>query len=237
MSSKKTTLIHGIAIAAAAGLVSSASAGVVLVDDFSTGEIDISTRSAEGTLNDALANVLGGERELSWDIVQNPFNSRLNIFAAFEGTPGLGIDMGAGNASVVNLRYDGVGTEGGAAGLGFDAIAEGTQSVRMTFLTIDLETDVTVTLTDGSGLEASLTRFLAPGLASIEFFALNDFDIDAGFDFSDIFALDVDINLISQEPNRDLFLSDIQFDMEVPSPGSMALIGIGGLALAGRRRR
>jgi hypothetical protein len=232
------TGINGIAALSAVAIIgAAANAGIVIVDDFSSGEFDISTRSASGNIIDPLAGVLGAEREVSWDIVSNPFNSRLSLFAAFEGGSGLGIDMGSGNASIVTLSYDGLGSGAMAAGLGYDAVAEGTQSVRLTFLSLDLDLDVTVTLTDGSGNIASLNRVLTGGTAGPEFFAFNSFATDPGFDFSSVAGLDVAFNLGGQQPNRDLFLQNIVFDTQVPGPGSLSLLAIGGVMAFRRNRR
>lgn len=212
-----------------------AGADIVMVDDFSAGEIDLSTRTASGSISDPVAQVLGGERELSWSIVANPFNSRLNLFAAFNDQPGFGIDMGVGNASVVELTYDGVGSDAAAAGLNFNANSFGVDRVVLSFLSIDLPVDVTIAIVDGNGNRGTLTRVLPAGTGNIESFVFDQFTfIGQGFDFSDIDRLDVSFNLFGQDPNRDLFLLNIGF--EVPSPGPLALAGLGGLAIFRRRR-
>lgn len=214
---------------------SAANAEVVL-DNFTGGVLDVSVRDAAGTtasVSSTSPDILGGQRDTSYEIVSNDLLGALSLFVNI-GVPeefsAFSLEMGPGNASTVSLNYD-----GGGSGLDFDANGDSIESLRLDFFTIDLPVDVVVELTDGNGTVSSISRDLPASDGLTSFFALAQFEAASpGFDRAEIDGVEITFNTEGEE-DIDLALDTLTFDTVVPAPGTLALLGLGGL-IAIRRR-
>lgn len=218
-----------------AAVAGSAGAQVVttlpfVVDDFSEGVADISERE-DGSFVSGGPSVLGGERHVAWQIIDNPQLSRISIATAF-GVPGFTVEMGPGNASVVALSY-GIDTE---LDLDLSAFAGGGIQIEFDFSTIDLPLAVDVVLTSGSGAaSASISRLIDAGLDQLVLFDLADaaFAGPGAFDLGDVDTISFTFNGGDNPlPNRDFNLSRITF---VPAPAGACVLAAA--AVAARRQR
>lgn len=229
-----------IATAAVVALAGGASANIV-VDDFSQGSFDESTRF-NGEQAVVAPSALGGFRYLNWEIVNNPLNARISIATAVNDVDdgslvdGLAVDMGSANAAIVTTAYGSLSSL--AANLNFDA--SGQTGMVLDFLSVDLDVDVTLRMitADGTGTgeagSAEATVVVNPGLSqsvSIDFASL----VSTGsFSLGDVDRIEVVFNAVAQEANRDFFLDQITI---VPTPGVAVLLATAGFIGVGVRRR
>lgn len=218
------------ALLAVAGVAAGASASIA-VDSFSDGFLDDSVRTNSTVMLPA-AGAIGGKRLVSWEIVSNPQSTRLSISTAFDA-PGLSVDMGAGNASVISLGYGGLDADA----LNLDAASQ--TDLVFDFATIDLALDLTVTLltSDGAGGlagSASTIVDLPAGVNQSFSVSLASLAVSAGFDAADIDAIEIIFNDRDRLANRDFYLNNIAF---IPAPGALALMGLSGLLVARRSAR
>ncbi len=219
-----------LALLAVAGIASGASANIV-IDSFSDGFLDDSVRTNSTVMLPA-AGAIGGKRVLAWEIVSNPQSTRLSISTAFDA-PGLSVDMGAGNASVITLGYGGLDVDA----LNLDAASQ--TEIVFDFATIDLALDLTVTLITSDGLggvagSASTVVDLAAGVNQSISVSLASLAVSGGFDAADIDAIEIVFNDRDRLANRDFYLNNIVI---IPAPGALALAGLSGLLFARRRVR
>lgn len=227
--------LAGLAVSAG-GALAQPMPGCLVIDDFTQGAFDESTR-ANGTADQLDAdNALGGARRLDWTIFENPLNTRFNIQVAWQGVPGLAISMGSANATQVGLTYGGSGANPNFLPLNLNAPDLSLNAIQFDFASVDLDTRVAVELLDfdGGALagRASISALVGAGLNQTLTLNFADFSLVGGFDFTEIDSVQVVFNS-TRLPDRDLFVREIKF---VPAPGAMALLGLGGL-LAARRRR
>ncbi|MEZ6319468.1 MAG: hypothetical protein R3B49_12075 [Phycisphaerales bacterium] len=208
----------------------------LLIDDFTMGTVDESTRSSgSGDQLDA-DNALGGARHTTWDVVSNPLLTRFNLQIAFQGVPGLAASMGTSNATNLGLTYGGSGASPNFLPLSLDLVGDGYNAVELDFGSVDLEMRVAIELIDYDGgylAGRAMTTVVVPASAgqtlTVDFAS---FSTVGGFDFSDVDAVQFVFNS-TDLPDRDFFLNELRF---VPSPGAVALLGLGGLAAVRRRR-
>lgn len=210
-------LIAALGLAAFAG---SAIAGnpTLILDDFDTDPND-----------DA-----GGPRVLTTVDFDNPFGQIGN----FDVDTDLMIDSDEGAAifnSGIGLEQQGnITWDNGGAGLSLDAIAIGLIGFELDFALIDLDFDYDITLTDGAGDTISATGTWAAGGARTESIALGDFTESALFDASNVDAVSITFNVDGSTDSLDFILTE--FRAVVPTPGSTAMLAMGGLLCARRRR-
>ncbi len=125
------------------------------------------------------------------------------------------------------------------AGLGLDAIALGIAGFEIDFVAVDQEFPMRLTLRSANGGGANTEIRIAPSLlddgiqtASI---ALDDLNAFLDFDPTDLESIELDFNFRSDRAEGlDFVLT--QFRAVVPTPGSAAILGLGGIVCMRRRR-
>lgn len=175
----------------------------------------------------------GGPRVLSTSIFDNPFGQSSN----FEVDTGLtvGSDTGAliFNSGIGVEQEARVNWDNNGAGLSLDAAALGLVGFELDFAAIDLGFNYLFRIFDGSGVVAGATGSFAAGGSRTETIALADLDL-TGFDATDVDRVEIAFNVRGDTPSLDFVLTE--FRAVVPSPGSLALLGFGGIVSVRRRR-
>ena len=212
-----------VAIAISAGMAQAGIASIVL-DDFDS---DPNTNA-------------GGVGDYSSIVFNNPFNQGSSF--TLETVVDTGSDIGA---VVFN---SGIGVEYGAsisysnsgAGLDFDGAASGVQSFELDFAMVDqgFEASIVLTTFDDMGNavgDARLAVSIAAGTSITASWNLASFTTSGAFDASNIDDVTLSFN---PEDNVTASLDFIatEFRAMVPSPGPLALLGLGGMLIARRGR-
>lgn len=157
------------------------------------------------------------------------FNSGADTGAVFFNS-GIGVQQGA------SIEYSNNG-----AGLNIDAGAMGVLGFEMDFLAADLGFYVNIELGnngDGpSGLAgvAFLSVFVPAGSSLTATWSLGDFIISPNFDMNDIDTIRVDFNPQDSTASLDFVATEFRMNL-VPTPGTAAILGLGGLVMIRRRR-
>lgn len=181
----------------------------------------------------------GGPRELFTTVLDDGDFGGLQRFdvvtdSMFDGDEGsLVFETGTGVEMQSTIRWDNAD-----AGLGLDAAALGLLGFELDFAVIDQDFDLELTLEDGNGLTTSIIRTVLAHNSSdpirIESFGIGEFDL-TGFDATNVASVEFTFNRRSGVVDG-LDFAALEFRAVVPTPGSIALLGLGGL-LAARRRR
>lgn len=212
--------LAGFALAASCAL---ASAGVVsssVLDDFDT---DPNTG-------------FGGPRSININMIDNPFNqpASFGVDTAFD----IGSDQGA---IVFN---SGIGVKQGAfllynnndGGLNLTGGDMGLSGFSIDFLEVDQNFILRFELGDGAGGSASYEAVVFAGMNQTISVLMGDFQFSPGFDMNDIDSIALDFNNgDSSTPSLDFIATEFRMNV-VPTPGALALLGLGGLAASRRRR-
>ncbi len=205
------------------------SAHAVLIDDFSVTRVI----PAPGSGTDATG--IGGEREAS--ITQNTgTSSSLDINSS---KPGELLFANAGGTATVTLTYDGVGT-------GFfaptDFTAGGDNAFNLLVTNSDFANDITITVTSGAGANTSSLMQQNPILVASPTPFIFDFASFVGT--ADFTAIDsVVVSMTNINVNADISFSFFETtytnppEFVVPEPGSLAILGLGLIGIAGYRCR
>lgn len=229
-----------IGTAVAFAVAGSASAGVITIDDFTSGSFAASINSGNVVLQQA-GSMIGGQRDVGLEVLSNPFNQNFEVGLGAEGL-GLTFSSGIGLAGQLGLDYDGsTDVEDGSLpfeiGEGLNLDLSGLDSIDFSFMAADLDFEIQVvlqTLDGGSVIATSQASFMVNGGAGgfTSSLALSEFDID----LANIDRIGVLFNFNEAgDPtgSLDFVLSGITV---VPAPGAMALLGLAGLAGTRRRR-
>lgn len=219
------TMLALSAVLCAAGMAQGGVASSIVLDDFDS---DPNTGA-------------GGPGVYSTTIFDNPFNQGASFtldtaLSSGSDTGAVIFNSGIGVKQGASILYDNSG-----AGLNLDLGALGAMGFEMDFLSVDQGFVARIELGnngDGpSGMAgvASLDVFVPAGVDQTAFWSLGDFIVSPNFDIADVDSISVSFNI---EDNATASLDFIasEFRMVVPTPGAIALLGMGGL-VAGRRRR
>lgn len=176
----------------------------------------------------------GGPRVLSTVEFDNPFgqigNFDIDTDLMIDGDVGAVIfNSGIGLEQEGNITWDNAG-----AGLSLDALAIGLVGFELDFALIDLDFDYDITLTDGAGDTLSAAGSWAAGGSRTESISLGDFTESALFDASDVDSVSITFNIDGSTDSLDFILTE--FRAVVPTPGSAAMLAMGGLLCVRRRR-
>jgi len=180
----------------------------------------------------------GGVREITSTVNFNPYGQT----STFDLLTGFSLDDIAGAVvfnSGIGVEHTGmINWDNNGAGLNLDAAGLGVVGFELDFLQIDQMFEVSILLEtfDTTGSSASLTRKIGPALAPTTFaFDMGDFSTVGSFDLSDVDSVTITFNSESvNTPSLDFILTE--FRATVPSPASVALLGLGGLVAVRRRR-
>lgn len=179
-------------------------------------------------------NDAGGPRTVSSIIVDNPFGQPSN----FNIDPGFNFGGDAGSLvfnSGIGVRQQGsVVWNNDGAGLNLDAAALGLIGFEIDFLLIDQAFDMQVVLGTDNGGTASYVVTVNPGDTGTFAFGLGDFNIGGGFDPADVDSIEILFNVKGGTASLDFIATE--FRAVVPTPGALAILGIGGIVAFGRRR-
>ena len=175
----------------------------------------------------------GGPRVLSTTIVDNPFGQPSD-FAVDTGLT-IGSDIGAVvfNSGIGVEQEGRINWDNNGAGLSLDAAALGLIGFEIDFAAIDLDFEYLFRIFDGSGAVAGGTGTFAAGGSRTESIALADLDL-TGLDVTDVDRVEIAFNVRGDTASLDFILTE--FRAVVPAPGAAAMLGIG-LLMSARRRR
>jgi len=184
---------------------------------------------------------LAGAGVFSSEIFNNPFNqgSSFTLDTLFDSGSDVGaviFNSGIGVEQGASISYDNDGS-----GLSMDFASMGVLGFEMDFLDVDQGFMMEVGLGNngdgpsGFGGVAMLAVFVPAGMNQTANWTLNDFIISPGFDIQDVDSITVSFNL-RDNPTASLDFIASEFRLVVPTPGSLALLGIGGLTASRRRR-
>jgi hypothetical protein len=246
------TAALGLAVFSSAVFSSAvASAAPIVIDDFGQPNPEqfyvIAAINADPLLHKtAHPSILGGERDLLVDVVGS---SALTTAA---GTVGGGeLDFGTSGPVLGMLQYDGVDADQllptralvNAQGLTVDLTGGGTNNaLRLDFDSIDggppaTPLSYTITLTSPLAGVATRTGTLAETASPQSYLIpFASFTPSVNFAFTNVSSITLTLNGGVTQPDSDFKLS---LFAAVPEPHSVALLGIGGVALlvAARKRR
>lgn len=215
---RTTTLLAAIAAASGTALAGEPGLSIVL-DDFA---------SDPNTL-------AGGPREVTSTVFANPFNQGAEFFVD-TGFDAMGVTGAAIFNSGIGVEQQGrIVWDDNGAGLNFDAAGLGVVGFELDLLMVDQDFEIEMTLETIEGGSAVYARTVSAGDARTEFFSLGDFDLGAGFNAGDVDGIVILFNTRDgATPSLDFIATE--FRAVVPAPGAVALLGLGGV-LGARRRR
>ena len=216
------------------------SAQALTIDDFSTTLLLSDPGTDSGSVTAPVSSIIGGEREADIDRLTGSDSASLAFNSGGTGT--MSIANGTGGTSASLVIYDGVGSGGGAAGLGgVDLTVGGTQDAfDLRIIANDFAAAVSISVVSGG--DTSFLTVLSPGgnpgPSSVPMlFEYASFAGVADFTSVDAIFLNVDTSLNNA--------TDIELDFfgttttEVAEPETLLILGLGlaGLGFARRRLR
>jgi hypothetical protein len=222
--------VAGIALAAGG-----ANAGfAVIIDDFS----DAGGESLDGAFNETLVfdtgSMIGGWRGLRLSTQENPFDLFLDvqIVPPIGAASASGTDVQGRTGFIYGLQDD--PSQGGDGtlpnSLNLDTTA--TPILEVDLRSLDLETDLTVTIRTEGGGESVGSILLMP-IDAPETVQLDLTTFMGGADLTDVDVIEIAFN---DEFRDDIDFSVSEFRLVVPTPGAAGLALLG-LAATTRRRR
>lgn len=212
-----------LAVGGFAAMAVQPASAAVLIDSFDTpqGPFVVNSGTPNGGNEVAGGGIIGGAREVWINHAGGPGNSDLNITGGI-----FFISNDFGTSSTVNIIWDGVGSTGLG---GEDLTAGGAMGIAVEVLLSDLGGTLDLTLTDTFAATQS-SQIVLPAVGTPTTFTFL-FGAFAGVDLTSVDKIQLDI---SGPGALDVGLDFLE--TSVPEPGTMALIGLGFVALGVRRR-
>lgn len=177
----------------------------------------------------------GGPRQVSAATVANPFGQPSDFFVDTAFNAGGTVGAAIFNSGIGVEQEGRIDWNNNGAGLNLDAAALGIVGFELDFLLVDQDFNLQIFLGTIDGGTATINAAIAAGGARTEFISLGDFNINAGFDASDVDSVRFVFNNRA-ESVASLDFVVTEFRAVVPAPGAMALLGLGGLVAVRRRR-
>ncbi|MGR5459876.1 PEP-CTERM sorting domain-containing protein [Vibrio sp. PNB22_1_1] len=240
---------YGLYTALATSLAFASQANAVVIDNFdnpdAVGVNFVQDESADGigsgneseaTYDDPLG-IIGGERDLWVNLIDNSFGSRTGV-ALSVAAGSLSYETGSGVVAEGKIQYDGDDNDAeniDIDGLGsVDLTANGGDAFLLDVIDTDLGFTFGVQIWSNAGADTAFFEYTASGATSgLAALAFSDF---VGVDFTDVSAIEFTINTQGAEGQADIDFS-IGSVVSVPEPASIAFFGAGLLGLGLLRRR
>ncbi|MGR5320283.1 PEP-CTERM sorting domain-containing protein [Vibrio sp. DNB22_19_1] len=240
---------YGLYTALATSLAFASQANAVVIDNFDNPDavgvnfvVDESAdgigsgNESEATYDDPLG-IIGGERDLWVNLIDNSFGSRAGV-ALSVAAGSLSYETGSGVVAEGKIQYDGDDNDAeniDIDGLGsVDLTANGGDAFLLDVLDTDLGFTFGVQVWSNAGADTAFFEYTASGATSgLAALAFSDF---VGVDFTDVSAIEFTINTQGAEGQADIDFS-IGSVVSVPEPASIAFFGAGLLGLGLLRRR
>lgn len=210
-----------IAMMLAAGIAQAGGASSIVWDDFDT---DPNT-------------LLGGAATHNQTVISDPFSAG-GVFSLQTGLVGLDGDIGGmlftSGPSAVIQGLSAYGDLGGPAI--WDMSALNASGFEFDFLTADHAFDVEIELSSGVSDNASGTLHVEEGFDQTLSFSFADLSASGAFDLSAVSSVSFRFNAF---PDTAIALDFVTTEVRlstVPTPGSLAMLGLGGLVATRRRR-
>ena len=213
-----------LALVLGAGLAHAGIANTLILDDFDSDPNDD----------------LGGVASYSTIILSNPFNQSADfsldtLMSTGSDTGALIFNSGIGVEQLGTVVYNNEG-----AGLDLDAAGLGVQGFELDFALVDLNFFAQLTLftyDDMGNAIGSATQLIQIGAGTdmTGEWSLADFSVADAFDASNVDEVRLTLN-VRNFPTASLDFIATEFRAVVPPPGSVALLGLGGLVIARRGR-
>jgi len=214
-----------IALLAITGIANAGIAPTIVLDDFDSDPND-----------DA-----GGIGVYSSIVFNNPFgqDSSFTLDTALDSGSDVGVvvfNSGIGVEQNASILYNNEG-----AGLNLDAGSLGATGFELDFLMVDQDFTFRIELGNngdgpsGMGGVAFIDISVSAGGGQTVSASLGDFIISPGFDINDVDSVNLEFNLEDGAVASLDFIAS-EFRLVVPSPGSVALMGLGGMLITRRQR-
>ncbi|MGR5522240.1 PEP-CTERM sorting domain-containing protein [Vibrio sp. PNB22_4_2] len=240
---------YGLYTALATSLAFASQANAVVIDNFDNPEavgvnfVQDLTADGTGTGNPSEATyddplgIIGGERDLWVNLIDNSFGSRTGV-ALSVAAGSLSYETGSGVIAEGKIQYDGDDNDAeniDIDGLGsVDLTANGGDAFLLDVIDTDLGFTFGVQVWSNAGADTAFFEYTASGATSgLAALAFSDF---VGVDFTDVSAIEFTINTQGAEGQADIDFS-IGSVVSVPEPASIAFFGAGLLGLGLLRRR
>jgi len=219
MKLKTGTAFIGLILSA--GMAQAGASGSIVWDDFDT---DPNT-------------LLGGAAVHSQTVITDPFSAG-GMFSLQTGLVGLDGDLGgmvftAGPSAVMQ----GLSTYGDFGGPAiWDMTAMNASGFEFDFLTADHAFNIEIELSSGVSDNASGTLHVEEAFDQTLSFSFGDLNVSGAFDLSAVSSVSFRFNEFPDTAHAlDFVMTEVRLTT-VPTPGTLAMLGLGGL-IATRRRR
>lgn len=211
----------------------------VILDDFDTGNITVVDTVLDGIAVDGFASglgVLGGERDVSVNLMTNPFGTTgasANVANGFYSA-----NVPSGSMSEYIIQWDGIdgSMDFDTDGLGSVDFLTGTTALAITLAFSDTTSSFTLDICDTGGINCNDATFPFLGFpdGGTRIIPWDDPEF-AGIDFTTVSGVQA---TITGGRAFDLTIDNVASN-EVPAPGSAYLLGmgLGLLGLAGAARK